>query len=320
MRTFGLSVSRWSVWGFAVAALVAVAPQVAEAQQCNPACPAGQTCIGGVCMLPPPASSAAPPPAGPPAGQAAPPPAEAPQAGGAAPQGSPPPQGYPPPYAPPPGYPPGYGAPGSYPPGYGPPPASYPPPGYAVFPPPPPPVAIWRRGFLAMPYVGVNSFEGNTGKGIDPGLRLGAIMGGHAAPTLSLNGELLIDVVNLRDAPSNQTAASVELDFSPLIHIPSDNIEFVIGPKLGAYVFSITQKNTAYGDVTDSLTGLVVGFNAGLFAEVSPNLAIGGLFSFSVRKPQHQCQKIDGYGETCGDVPDSVDADKVFGFNGAVLF
>ena len=58
------------------------------------------------------------------------------------PQGYTPPQGYPPPYGPPP-VPGGsnYGAP------------QYAPQGY---PPPPPPEPIWRRGFLAMPYVGVN--------------------------------------------------------------------------------------------------------------------------------------------------------------------
>jgi hypothetical protein len=82
----------------------------------------------------------------------------------------------------------------------------------------------------------------------------------------------------------------------------------------------VFQDGTTYAyDATYTYTGVVVGFNAGLFVEVNPGLAIGGLFSFSVRKPARACLKVDGYVEECRDV-DHIDAEKVVGFNGALLF
>jgi hypothetical protein len=131
-------------------------------------------------------------------------------------------------------------------------------------------------------------------------------------------------VVNFKD-PGGRSAVSVEFNFSPLLHIPSNNLEFVVGPKLGFYGLAIDLGDTyanyyGYG-TTVTYTGVIIGLNAGLFAAVSPSMAIGGLFSFSIRKPTRLCVKVEGAGEDCGDVPDeNNDTDKVLGFNGALLF
>jgi hypothetical protein len=175
-----------------------------------------------------------------------------------------------------------------------------------------------------MPYIGVNSYQGERAEGLGPGLRLGVLLGGRIAPTLSLNGEFLIDVVNIKEA-AGQSAASVEFAFSPLLHVPSHNIEFVVGPKIGAYALAVSLgENNAYYpgyDATLTYSGVVIGLNAGLFAELNPSMAIGGLFSFSIRKPTQVCLKIDTAGEECGDVLNvDEETDKVLGFNGALLF
>src|SRR5262245_50240754 len=77
---------------------------------------------------------------------------------------------------------------------YFPPPYPSPPPPYGY----PPAVAPRpeRSGFLALPYIGINSFFGPGTDGLDPGLRLGAILGGSVSPFFSANGEITIDIMN----------------------------------------------------------------------------------------------------------------------------
>jgi hypothetical protein len=148
-----------------VAALLLVsagAGRVAWGQNCHPACAPGQMCVQGMCMVP------APPPG----------------------------YGYPPPpnpYPPPPGYSYGYPPPGAYPGSYAPPP-----------PPPPPFSASDRRhsGFLAMPYLGVNSFQGTNAVNLGPGFRIGTLLGGRIGRSFSINGELTIDFMNPENVPA----------------------------------------------------------------------------------------------------------------------
>src|SRR5215510_6304235 len=73
--------------------------------------------------------------------------------------------------------------------GYPPPGYYYPPPGYAY-----PPAAgaaagrPERSGFLALPYIGLHSLSGQGLDSLDPGLRLGALLGGSVSGIFSANG------------------------------------------------------------------------------------------------------------------------------------
>jgi len=248
-----------------------------------------------------------------------PPPAEAPppQPGYAEPA-APPPPGYAPPpagYTPPP---PGYAPP---PPGYAQPPPAYPPPppyGYQQ----PPGVATHpRSGALFMPYLGVNSFQGDTGNNTDPGLRIGGLGGGHVNELLSLNGEVTIDFVNPKNVPSGVDESIIELDlaFSPLLHAaPAPNFELVIGPKLGFW-FGAAEATSGGMTAKSSAQGWLLGINGGAFFTVSPSVSIGGLISFVTRNLTKVCNTLPGFAEQC--MTDNLgDADKVLGFTGAVLF
>lgn len=69
-----------------------------------------------------------------------------------------------------------------------------------------------RRGFLAIPSLGLGIPVGRSGDVLDPGLRLGALLGGHVNSTVSLNGEIVIDVLNPKNNVFSQyTAVIVDL-------------------------------------------------------------------------------------------------------------
>ncbi len=223
------------------------------------------------------------------------PPPAYPPAQGYAPQGNPPPPGY---YAPAPQ--PAYGQPPRYTPG----------PAYA----PPPVEPAFRRGFLWMPYIGVNVPVGDTSNSVSTGLRLGGIFGFNMGPFLSLNGELTIDVLNLDStAGVSATGAEVDLAFSPLFHIDLPALELVVGPKLGFFAMSATYSESGYPDSTMSGNGLAYGVNAGVFIPLG-RIAIGGLLNFTGRSYSSACQN-----DVCGDAS-SGSADKFFGFSGALMY
>ena len=68
-------------------------------------------------------------------------------------------------------------------------PGYYPPP-YAAMRPPRPPRQ--KRGFLAMPYVGMHSFQHQEASAFGPGLRVGTFIGGRINDICSLNAELIV--------------------------------------------------------------------------------------------------------------------------------
>ena len=232
-----------------------------------------------------------------------------------------PPPGYqqqPPPgyqQQPPPGYqqqpPPGYQQPGYPPPqAYG----SQPPPGYAA-----PPQG--KHGFLAIPYIGLESHQGDSGEGLNTGFILGAILGGRINPQLSLNGEIRFDVLNPKGSPpagTDETALEFDLAFSPLFHAPIGAGEFVIGPKLGAFAAADTLTYGGTEVQTISASGYVVGFNTGVFFDVSPTVALGGMISFSIRDATKVCIKYGGV-EQC-DSTTNYNSEKVLGFHAGAMF
>ena len=273
-----------------------------------------------------------PPPQGtPPVGQPQPPPQGYPpppqgQEYQQPPQGYPPQQGYPQQqqgYPPPQqGYPPpqGYQQPQQYPPAYQPPPGYAPPPGYGQpgYGPPPPP---HRSGFLALPYLGFTRHLGDTGTNLGTGVALGALLGGRLNPQFSLNGEISINFLSVKNLPPGEESTAVEIDFtfSPLFHAPiSNTAEFVLGPKLGFFGAAEERRYNGASLGTLSANGLAAGFNAGMFFAVSPSTSLGGMMSFTIRDPSTSCFKAPGGAEQCEDI--DATAEKVLGFNFGALF
>ena len=244
-------------------------------------------------------------------------------------QTSPPPPDYqqPPPgyQQPPPGYqqqpPPGYQQPP--PPGYQQPPPGYPPPstygqgqpGYGAAP------APVKSGFLALPYIGISSLQGTTGENNGAGLLLGALLGGRLNPQFSLNGELRFDILNPKNVNPGFDVGEAEfaLSFSPLFHVPFPQGEFVIGPKVGFFGYALEAKYG--GQSVDKLSGsgLEGGANAGVFFNISPTVALGGMLSFTIRDFSRFCETVPPYAEQCNDSPNS-DAHNVLGIHGGALF
>ena len=281
-----------------------------------------------------------PPATGTPPASAAPPPNYPPPPGAQPPSANdPPPPGYqqPPPgyqQQPPPGYqqpPPGYSQP---PPGYSqPPPPGYyqpPPPGY--YPPaaygypqaPPPPRPPPRtHGFLALPYIGVTTFAGqsNAPNPYGTGFALGTLVGGRLNPSFSLNGELRMDAINFRNVPSGEKWEAFEFDFdlSPLFHVPFATGEMVVGPKLGFAGYDETDTMTnGLETFRQHWSGFSAGFNAGVFFAVSRVMSLGGMFSFTIRDPSQVCGTIAGQTEHCQTA--DFHSEKVFGFQAGALF
>ncbi len=251
-------------------------------------------------------------------------------------QTNPPPQDYqqqPPPgyQQPPPGYqqpPPGYQQ--QPPPGYQQPPPGYPPPGYQQPPPQaygypqqpgygaPPPAG--KHGLLALPYIGLESHQGNSGSDLGTGFVIGGLLGGRVNPMFSINGELRLDVLNPKNVPSGAdiTVIEVDLAFSPLFHVPFPNGEFVIGPKLGIFAGAASASYGGQDAGSTSTSGLMGGVNSGVFFDISPKVALGGMLSFTVRDPGESCATPPGGSESCvsGDYP----SEKVLSFHAGAMF
>jgi hypothetical protein len=177
----------------------------------------------------------------------------------------------------------------------------------------------FRRGFLAMPYIGLHIPVGSSGDAFDPGFRVGTFLGGHINPMFSLNGEITIDVMNPKNVSSgvDVTEVMVDLLFSPLVHFGNGQIEGFIGPKFGGFGMSASAKMAGLS-MDGSARGLAYGFNLGLAVPVG-NIAIGGLISYTGRHATQVCQTSPGLAETCDDSP-SGDDFKTFSFTAAVLF
>jgi hypothetical protein len=177
---------------------------------------------------------------------------------------------------------------------------------------------------LALPFLGINSFQGDsdTAKNLGTGLRIGVLLGGHINETISANGELTIDALNVKNVPSGTTtdAADVVFAFSPLAHLPFGNTEIVLGPKLGIRGEAGSSK-TAGAETKGRTTGYVLGLNAGIFGAVSNSVSLGGIFSAEIRSAHEFCLTLPGQSEMCSKASaDTGDAHKVIGLTGAALF
>ena len=118
----------------------------------------------------------------------------------------------------------------------------------------PPPLTTPRTprsgGFQPVLYAGVHALSGAGTSGTDPGLRLGAILGGRATEVVSANGEITIDIFNFNTSPGGSASgAMVQMTLSPLFHAATASADIVIGPKLGAW--ALTSHASAGGVSTD---------------------------------------------------------------------
>jgi hypothetical protein len=170
-----------------------------------------------------------------------------------------------------------------------------------------------------MPYLGLNIPVGKSGDDLGSGFRMGAIVGGHVIPELSLNGELSIDFMNPKNVPSGASVTEVIADivFSPLVHFGSDQIEVFAGPRIGAFGMS---GSFSYGgsSTDDSAQGLAYGFNVGAAVPVG-NMAIGGLLVYTGRHATKVCSTLSGQSETCNSSPSGDDL-KTLSIVGTVMF
>jgi len=146
----------------------------------------------------------------------------------------------------------------------------------------------------------VHSLSGQGTSGTDPGLRLGAILGGRATEVVFAGGEITVDLFNFNTNPgTSASGAMVQMTFSPLFHTTTPSSDIVVGPKLGAWALSThSSAGGVSGDVEEQ--GWTLGVNAGVFFPVGQgSAALGILASFANLQITRACQSISDYGEQC---------------------
>jgi len=295
----------------------AAEPDATEPAVCAPPCPAGQTCIGHACVTedgrpaPPPVRAGQPHPATPPAPTSAtflgsPQPAPGPA--------TPPPSAAAPaptlthdqPPAPGPGLRSQAG-------GQPPQPAGYRRTPDAVDAHAP---QQWRkRRILALPYLGIHSYQNREASAYDPGARFGALLGGRFGDVASVSLELSVNLSNVHGIPSGTTFSeqAYALALSPLFEFPAGPIEIALGPKLG--VLAVQTKASGSGAaVSRDQSGFVAGVNAGFFVPATPQTSFGVLLSFELFWADHQCE------DTACPLIAGANSAKVVGLTGAALF
>jgi hypothetical protein len=197
------------------------------------------------------------------------------------------------------------------------PPYGYQPPSYLPAPAPPRPP---RTGFLALPYAGIHSFSGQGNGDLDPGFRVGSLVGARVSDLFSANMEVTFDILNPNNpAGVSASAYMLHATASPLFHIAAPPAEIVIGPKLGAWFeWGTASEGTIHADVTER--GWTLGVNVGLFFPVGDGAAqLGMLASFANLQITHACATLTGYGYDQRVCEDGSDVD-VFGLTFAALF
>lgn len=164
----------------------------------------------------------------------------------------------------------------------------------------------WKEGFMLIPMIGINSFQGDSGKQTGPGLRVGLLLGSRMTEHVSLNVGFAFDIAN-PDVPSGVDASRYVLDvgFNPLFHFPLEKLDIVAGPLAGAFVdhgsvggAPLTVDTWAYG--------WTVGVNAGVLFPVGAKARLGGLANFYLRNPLNVCVVANGSDNCSSTGVDSV--------------
>ena len=170
-----------------------------------------------------------------------------------------------------------------------------------------------QRGIVFLPYLGFNLPVGASLDHYSVGFRLGALLGCHVTPRLSLNGECSLDFMDADTDSSfwHPHEHAVDVAMSPLVYFRSGQI--VVGTKLGW--FSNARSSPA---LTWNGQGIVLGLNAGLFIPVH-KVMVGGLLSAALREfASFSCVDYNPEDrETCGY---HTNPTTTVGLTGAVLF
>ena len=170
-----------------------------------------------------------------------------------------------------------------------------------------------QRGIVFAPYLGFNLPMGSTLDNYSLGFRLGALLGWHVTPRISLNGECSMDLMDAdTDGLWRPRELYVDVALSPLVHIRSSQI--VVGPKVGWFSNARSSPTLTWNG-----QGILVGLNAGLFIPVR-KVKVGGLLSAAVREfTSFSCEdhSTSPTFETCGYHKNPA---KTVGLTGAVLF
>jgi len=149
-----------------------------------------------------------------------------------------------------------------------------------------------RPTILFLPYLGFTLPVGDGWGGYNASPRFGGMLGWQATDRLSLNGECDVDYARPDPGPSFNVDGStsrpsfwsgfsnpprhyIDLTFSPLVSLRAGQIR--LGPKIGWF----TSKGSDEG-VSATGSGLLVGFNAGLFLPYR-SVSVGGLLTGSFR-------------------------------------
>jgi hypothetical protein len=164
--------------------------------------------------------------------------------------------------------------------------------------------------------LGIHSYLGNATDYYGTGLRLGGLLGFFVTPQLSLNAELMLDVLNLNvdTYGTGYTGVHAEFSFSPLFHLPSGSgMEFVLGPKLGGWTTTVSDAD----DYGESVHGYLLGLNAGLFFRAG-SVYWGGLFTFENNVVTELCDRNFGVDEYCGAA--TGDSERLISLTGSIFF
>ena len=204
----------------------------------------------------------------------------------------------------------------------GPRPTAPPPPAAAAPVPTPPPAPgsttttppRQKRRLLALPYLGVHSYQNWEMSLFGPGFRVGALIGGRLTDEISVNAELTFNAANVDPVLGPIQESMVGFALSPLWQLPTGPVEIVFGPKAGMF---FTERQTGTTSEGNS-RGWVLGVNAGLFKPVSAATSFGVLLAYELSRATRVCGR-QGATETC--YPGSGEGlVRLLGVTAAVLF
>ncbi len=151
--------------------------------------------------------------------------------------------------------------------------------------------APFRNGVLVLPSFGLlGATTGDKSRVSNGGLRMGAIIGWHVSPRLSVNGEVGLAALEFKEnttrARDVDTGFLLEYGLAPLFHQGAPKLEIVVGPKLGRFRYSLPE--APYGEPFSRSLGWTYGVNVGAFAPLQ-SMAIGGLLSYTVNRATTIC-------------------------------
>jgi hypothetical protein len=183
----------------------------------------------------------------------------------------------------------------------------------------PPPDAPPRSQILFIPSLGIHSFQNDSAKDLDAGLRLQATVGGRVSDVVSVNVEVALDVMNPNNVPSGVDVSAMQYHgaLSPLVHLGTGATEVVLGPKLGLFKMSVDASGGGQS-VSSSAHGWLYGVNFGIFGRLNDKASLGGLLSFDFEKATEVCLSAPGAGEQC-EGSNLGDSAKVLGVSLALM-